>query len=493
MTTLSRANSVYSGTPAPADYFNSLSDLLVSLDGLARRGRQAFVSHSRNMSAWTYNDNGIGIHKRIWYGGFQFRAGMTTATYVMNAVLAGGEILRITHDGVEVYRAALAAGTSTINVPLSGLSDTQIVSVEIQIDWPDNAPPSNRNTARYWVYDAYVSPAGAWLGAFPGVSTLNTAGDELNTAKGNQLVDSANWLIDRITCVPFIPQTNAIYQTGADYLDNQTHQRIVKDNLAATVARDSINTTFRATMGFVVANSPQVELRLYGNGVIVDSQTVTAGQSGAKVLEWDMSSLDVGERATIRIASYATPLDGNGQIYTRYGVVDAAVQDALVMATPVSNLTTTQELTWATLAGTFNAISARISDIKTMLDANPDVWDRVRMFTGKLDAPTATFENGAAGSVFVPRHTRKGNVLWVKGKNVKLGYGATTVEPDANTEKPEPNRPYKWSTAYSHDIISGDTTQTTAVYLDSLPGLYTGVPYYLTGRVDAAFEYLASI
>lgn len=479
----------YNGTSLGAPDLGLIHNDLITLDGMVRRGRRGFVSHSRNMSAWTYDGNGMGAYKRIWYGGFQFRTGMTTATYVIDATLAGGEILRITHDGTQVYSGALAAGTSTVNVPLSGLTDAQIVSVELQIDWP-GAAPSNHGDASYWVMDAYVSPVGASLGSYPGVSTFSTSSDELDAARGNQLSNSIDWLFNRMAAVPIPLQTSNIYQTSNDFFLSGGGLNVMT-LWAGSISRDSLNTHLSATLGYIAGNSPVVEGRLYVNEALVDSVTITPGARGAKVFNYDMSSFSNGSVRKVRLASVATtPFAGQGRVSTRYSVIDVQVQDGLTMSTPLSSYTAMQSLTWTNVATTLNAIGSRITNIKSILDTNTDVWSKARMFTGRLNAPIESMSQAVA-PIFVPRTNRVGDVLWVKGKNVKLGYGAMTVEPDANPDKPNVNRTYKWKTAYEHDIISGDAVQTTAVYLDTLPGLYRGTPYYLFGDVNGAFEYIS--
>ena len=82
------------------------------------------------------------------------------------------------------------------------------------------------------------------------------------------------------------------------------------------------------------------------------------------------------------------------------------------------------------------------------------------------------------------RQVRAGDVLLVKGRNIKLGYGATTYAPIEGDQEE-----LDISNTYEHSLIGNDL-ETKAFYLNQFEGLFPGTEYFLRGSVLYAAEFL---
>jgi hypothetical protein len=132
-----------------------------------------------------------------------------------------------------------------------------------------------------------------------------------------------------------------------------------------------------------------------------------------------------------------------------------------------------ENMTYASLRSVLNAIADIYSDTYAIIDDNPLAFARAYVVQpGMYRRPqdwewlykTNKYRFGA----------RRGSRLWVRGRGVKVQYGPITVE------KKENNFEYKF--LYEQEIIPGDKFMSTYVYLDTLPGLFRGMPYYVSGQ-----------
>jgi hypothetical protein len=88
-------------------------------------------------------------------------------------------------------------------------------------------------------------------------------------------------------------------------------------------------------------------------------------------------------------------------------------------------------------------------------------------------------------SEYQPRIVRFGDRIIVRGKNVAIGWGAKIID-----EGNDPWLQYTFKYDKTQTIISGDKVDTQTFQLGQVTGLFPSQPYYLTGDVIYAAEYL---
>jgi hypothetical protein len=114
-----------------------------------------------------------------------------------------------------------------------------------------------------------------------------------------------------------------------------------------------------------------------------------------------------------------------------------------------------------------------------------DTFNCIRMFSRRFDSPNlnSNYNNDYFALRYVPNSWRRGEGLWVRGKNIKLCYGTATSKPPDKD-----NKLWSYSSAYEESITSQDKIETKYVAFDLLNGLNPGDWYYLTGDVRGAFQ-----
>lgn len=463
-----------------ATAYNQIWENARLVDLISLRARDAFQAHQDP-------PEDVGTNPLpIWQGGFQFRAGMTTATLKWFNSLAGlAERLRVNFNGVQVADDLATAGdqTQTITLTGRGYADRQVIEVKVFI-FSNSYPPGDVGGSawgRYQLIDAYASPlAGIMTTAWTPAPTFTNS---LDPVKLNQLSNASDFLALRLGLLPMPLFQSFVYATG-EYWSGSN-----KALWNGGITRSGGFNRLRANVSYDIVSNMGESLRMKINGAVVSSiGPFNAGTKGSHVFDLDLSGYADGTPLRLQYESLITSEPtGNPPQPSRYHLFEAALTPGagVSMATMPAKCDYLESMTWATFKGRLNALAAIFNAVKARIDAAPDIYDRARFYRhgyGYDDGQKEYFQNR-----HVPlRKQRIGAVLVVRGKGVSLGWGPATVEAPA-----ELGGEYVAKSAYNETLIGGDKVDTKIVYLDTLPGLEVGAPYVLRGSdIRYAAEYL---
>ncbi len=461
-------NALLAGNPAAAPEIESLAQNALLLDGLSYRGRAPAHHETRVL-----NDNG-GNPAPIGRWSFQYRTGLTTATFVIGynqGVEARSATLQISFNGSSVLSTTLLTSTNTYTVTLTGLgySDYQFVDVVITVQTGSGTPAEWDGTNIFRLYDAYVSPVVSILGSWPGVPTFGA----ISTANLAQLASAIDWLMQWLTvATPPVLMTQQ-YRGLASWA---TTDYIWQGGIAKSNGCDRL----MIGVGHITRTNVSEHLEIFINDVlVVTGPTWTAGDAGDYNFDIDISSYSDGVLFALRIMFVCVTgaPDNVGWLESRLIISTIHTQRATYTpATPPTASTIRESITFGTLQSRLNAIGTIVGDVYTRMAAATDVFNRNRMFRWMPAVDDGQRAYFALSHLYIPGTWRNGDALWVRGKNLKIAYGPRQVKADADNA-------YIVSWAYEEDLISGsDEVQDVLVYLDSFPGLVPGMAYHVLGE-----------
>lgn len=461
-------NTLLSGNPEAAPDINELAENAIWLDMLSYRGRVPFADQVRLL-----NDNGGNpvVFSRC---SFQYRTGLTTATFVLGTNI-GTATLQIYMNGASVYSAALANGTSTVNVTISGLgySDYQMIDVIVQaaVTW------SGSNIFR--LYDAFTTPYTAVMTtSWPGVPTFGA----ISVANNAQLASAQEWLMQRMNIVVqplFFSQQYVSYSSWVN-IDQMWSGGISKSNGCDRL---------RISVGYNVVTNQQERLLIYINDIlVVTGPTWTTSQSGNYLFDIDISSYGDGTLFALRIMFECVvgALAGVKWHSSRYILGDIYTTKATPSpATAPTASSIRESLTFGTLQTRLNSIGTICTDVYNRINAATDTFNKVRMFRWLPAVDDGQRKYFSSLNAFLPYGRRAYDALWVRGKGLKLAYGARKVTASLDDS-------YVLEFPYNEELISGsELVQDELFYLDGFAGLFPGSPYFILGEdVRAAFAQL---
>ncbi len=175
----------YDGTELSAPLLNIIRDNSESIKNAVVIPQPAFDIH-RTLRVQSGKDT--------WKGGFQFRTGMTTATFIIYSKQVSGQgatDMVIYFDDVEVDRYSSAIGGLNVggyagrNITISSLGyvDNQIITVRVS---PEG---TSAEKGTQYVFDAYVGPlSNVSIGSWPGIPSFGT----VDATKLNQLANASD-------------------------------------------------------------------------------------------------------------------------------------------------------------------------------------------------------------------------------------------------------------------------------------------------------------
>lgn len=462
--------------------FNQIRAACIDLDGYtAGRRMPVFASGAPQRDGDAAIKHSAGDY-RIWWGAFRWTTGMDTLT--VEGETADYNLLVYLDASLE----ATITGGSTFSEDIdisAGFTDGQIVTVNIFTSGnPDNDPRDPTDyTSLFRIDDIYAHPievASTW----PGVPTFSGT---FNAARFNQLLDAATYIWDRVRAVPIVPFISTIYTLA-------THRQETLQMFDGSVGRYAANEVFRV-VGTLNCRTNAEHYEIEYGGTTYTSATYTAGQNVAISHPFALTQT-LGTRIPVYIRAVVEDdfyIDNAG-IFSTYSFTvmrSEADGDGYATATPPSVWTAGESIAVGALNSRLNALATMLDDAKARLDATPELWNRARA----ARRPFAKDETQHTRNY--KRHAmlfqRQGGVLIVRGKGIKIGYGAITVKPPA--VKGEQLEPVNWSDfsfAFEQSVGSeGDTVQTHTVMLDSLPGLRPTMLYYVFGpSIEFAAEYV---
>lgn len=448
-----------------------LRDNAILLDQLAYRRMACFDSSAGP------DTGAVDLHSsgdiRVWWGSIYYQDGMEDLVIAGEASSYGSAFLRVYINGASNSDITMGATfVHTIDIS-SGYSAGDVIIVEIR------TIGNTTKTSKYLIKDIYATPltvATDWPASLPTFAGTYDA-DSLNT-----IVQAQQHLWERICAIPITPTTAHVWAPATHKVESHT-----------------------LYTGAVGRYQDEDQLHIYGNVQInnteehftVDVGGVTAYTSPDYILGQSVP-IDVfialahtmGTRAEVRIKAVVTddsnqPAAGGGT-NSRYNLwLMRSRADTVtpypVQAPPDELLSNTSYASTA-VDNCLNDICDMLAAIKAQIDGAPALWNRARACRARYA------QDDRQNTKLMRRHPlafqRLGDRLIVRGKGASIGWDATTVK------SKETGLDYDdYTFAHEESIIDGDKADTVTVYLDTLPGLYPGMLYYVFGTgVAGAWE-----
>lgn len=417
--------------------------------------------------------------ERIWWGSFQMQSGMTTLTIEGWAQKGASETFQTFINGVGVDTTAVPNGAAfTITVSISGYTAGDVLQVSVYI--VGSGYGGSGVATKYVIYDAYASPISVGV-AWPGVPTF--AGT-YSGALLNQLGNAIIYVAARLNAVPYQPYLAQYYAHGSS-----VNADVYPLWYGAVERANGSNFLIIRILPMILANIAEFYRVKVGGLTVHTSSTYTVGGVDDDTLAIDLSGYTASTRLEAIIETVITTgaaLGPSGDRNSRYHLWDVHMaNDAPATAAAPTEFTAAELISATTVNTRLNALATMVSGAKARLDANPRIFNRVRLMRRMYGRTPGQYAVFGPANTYVQRFTRKGARLVVRGKGVKLGWGAITTK----AEKTQTTA-YSVDFAHTQQITDGDGYQTKTVYLDTLGTLRRGQAYSVIGdEVGYAAEY----
>lgn len=460
-------NNLLTGNPNAAPDLNELREDVLLLDMLSYRGRVPYTDQTRIL-----NDNG-GNPAPLGRMSFQFRTGMTTATFVIGYTqgpMLKSATLQISLNGVSALSTALLTSTNTYTITLTGrgYTDYQFIDVIAQVQTGTGVPADWDGGNIFRVYDAYVSPINAVVTtSWPGVPTFGSD----SAANLAQLASAIDWLMTRLTVTtPPVFFTHQ-YRGFASWASTDL---VWQGGIAKSNGCDRLE----IGVGHVTLTNVSEHLEIFINDIlVVTGPTWTVGDSGNYNFDIDISAYADGTLFALRIMFVCVTGSSAPSGWKESRIIISTIHTqraTYTPATPPTVSTIRESITFATLQSRLNAIGTIATNVYNRIQAATDVFDRIRMFRWMPAVDDGQRAYFASQNLYMPGTWRAFDALWVRGSNLKIGYGPRIIEPTDDNA-------YAFTWTYEQELISGDEVRDVIVYLDSFQGLYPGMPFYILG------------
>lgn len=469
----------------------ALRNNVAMVDSLSYRRMPCFDSSSANFTNTPSFYHGSGddwSRWRVWKGAVRWQTGVTSLNvngYAKRAT-GGSETLTIYANGVSqaVITPSATGATFSSVTGFTGYTDGQIVTIEIRI-----TGGSQNGSGRYIIHGIFASPIDYTGFAWPSAPTF--AGTYSATLL-NQLVSACNWLYNRMAAVPMVAGLAQMHQLGPFNLAGNITASGAPLYYGA-ILRGYTEDTLTISFYLVNQSCPGTRYLVYLNGALMATGPTHGPGSFSDVAVIPLTSISVGSKAEVSIFAQVTAehADRSQWKFNYWSIALVRSQPdygsgsnypfASLVAAPSGEST----ITTATLNTFLNSLSTALNNAKSRIDTNSVIWARsyaMRQWYGAGDlASNAEDEQHRAR----PRLVRLSDRLLLRGKSVKVGYGAITVP---MTDKGLGFNQY--THANEETAIDSETEATKVVYLDSYKGLFPGSAYYLTGACTYAAELL---
>lgn len=463
--------------PLSAADLNMYRDACVLLDGLTFRKMPATCSSGAQTAGDAADWHSRGEFRQSWWGGL-YKTGMDTLTIEGET---DAHDLDVYLNGV--FEVTITGGsTFTEDIDIStGYSDGDVIVVELITNGNPTTAPGGY-TPLYRIDDIYMSPivvTAVWSG-------VPTFAGTYNAARLNQLSDACQYIWECVTAIPILPLLGG-------FMIPASHRQETIRLWDGSIGRYASNEILRVVgTANIRTNAEHYEIDVDGV-TAVTSATYNEGDDVA-ISHPIALSHTLGTRVPVRIRAVIEN-DVYGRfpsIFSSYSFIairSEADSAGYATQTPPTAFTAEESISAATLNSRLNALSTMLSTAKARLDARPEVWNRARLMRrvyAKDDTQVArNFKRYSADFI------RQGDRLIVRGKGVKVAWGAPTFKPPAKENEPINYADFTWA---REESVGGqeDKIETSIVYLDSLEGLEIGMRYHVfgSGAIEYAAEYL---
>jgi hypothetical protein len=422
----------------------------------------------------------------IWRGGFQYRTGLTTATFVIYSKQVSGQgehDIVITFDGVEVdrYDARIGGtgvgGFSGRNLAINsrGYTDFQIITVQVHVIPVAGGGDDDATKGVQYVHDAYVHPlSNISIGSWPGLPTFGT----IDATKLNQVANASDYLANRLSVVPMPLSMGYVQWMGTN---NPKYPNFRYFMARATNGNSRIKTNV-----WYQCRQTQAYIRMNVGGVVFTKGPYTLGQN--VLIQFDEDLIAAGLSWNVDYFSYLqelTTIEAPSDLDNNGGRTASRIDNGPIYMGANSYSVTTvrpenlmrESLTYGTVQTRLNNIKDDLATSYATINANPRVFDRATMARSRYGINAEQNEYWA--TTFVPSIYRQGDLLWVKGQGLKIAYGSVTIKHKTD-EKPNGIREYEFQ--FEEELLDGDKITQSYFYLDQFEGLYPGMRYYIIGK-----------
>lgn len=460
--------------PLSAADLNQIREACIILDGLTFRRLMATSSSGAQTHGDAADWHSRGDFRHSWWGGF-YRTGVTTLSIEGVCATALDFFVNGVYDSSQV---AAPAGF-TKNITLAAMDDGDEVLLEVRTN--GNSTTFAGYSTLYRIDDVYLSPV-VVTSAWGGVPTFTTT---YNAARLNQLLDAAQYIWDCVTAVPNIPLLGG-------FMVRSTHRMETLRLFAGSVARYASNEILRV-VGVLNCRVNQEHYEIEYGGTTYTSATYTAGDNITFSHPLAMSHT-LGTRIPIYIKSVNedttyNPFPTVYSSYTFIAIRSEADSAGYATQTPPTAFAADTSLVDATLTSRLNSLATMLSTAKARLDARPELWNRLRLMRRVYAKDDVQIERNRR--MYAAAFVRAGDRLLVRGKGVKVAYGAITFDPPEKEGEPINYQKFNWAVEQGVGAQE-DKIETSTIYLDNLAGLEYGMRYFVfaAGAVEVALEYL---
>jgi len=476
-----------------APLFYDDTELSASLLNVLKNNTE-LIKHSVTMPQVPFDVHRVLSNVRttwIWRGGFQYRTGVEDAVFVIyskETTASPNYEIVIRFDDVEVDRYDAGIGginvggytVRTIAIDTRGYVDYQIITVTVIPEVVSGGDPSK---GLQWVFDAYITPlSGVDVGTWPGIPTFGT----VTSTKLNQLSNAADYLANRLAIVPKPLSINYVEWMGTN---NPAFPTFRYFTARATNGNPRLRTNV-----FYQCQQTSASISLNIGGVITTYGPYIKGQKVLITFDVDMIasglSYDVDYFSSIYETVHVTggSSDGHGGfVFSRInsGIISQGATSYSLPALLDDNQIL-ESITFSELQTRLTAIGTQLDTAHTRIGAHDKPFNVATMFRARHTSDAG--QNEFWNSTFLHSLIREGDILWVKGQGVKIGYGPSTREVKSESK---PNDIWKYTFATEKELLPGDKVTQQYFYLDQFEGLYPGMRYYIIGKdITYAAEHL---
>lgn len=439
------------------------------LDALSFRGPDVTSSSAGKDTSTPNYYVGTG-GELIFRGSFLMATGMTTLTIEGWGQKGASESFQYFLNGVGMGTVAVPNGAAfTFSCSLSALSAGQVGDVVIQISGTGYG--GSGVATKYVIYDAYVGPV-VVTPTWPGVPTF--AGT-YNAARLNQLGDCQRYVVARLNAIPHLGFPAAYYVHGSSVTGD------VYPLWWGGVERANGSNILNIRIVYLNMGNVAEYYRVKVNGTIVyTSATFGVGATNDSYLAIDLSSFTAGVRLEAVIETVVTTgaaAGPSGDRNSRYHLWAVRMSNsAPATAAAPYDFTADESMTSASLDTKLNALCSTVLAAYNRIVANPRIFNRVPLMRYIFGRDTGQWQVYGPANTYVQRMARAGARLTVRGKGVKVGWGAYSTKTDKTA-----TNVYSVDFSHSQQLTDGDQYQTKTIYLDTLEGLRRGQTYIIGG------------
>lgn len=478
------------GQKLSATKVNQLVRATQHLDGWSFRRMNTFDSAAGDSGVPFYLTGG-GYHstatdpQRIWKGGALMKTGATTLTISGAATPGGSEFLNVYVNGalLGVVAAPLPATWSlAMNITGLALTDGQPIWATV---WVLGTAADITRFARYYVYEAYLTPVTAPTPAWAAPTAFTTT---LPAAKIEAIKAAITWIYARMNLIPQIPRMALLYEPGP-YRDPAVKPEMTNWPLyyGSVLRGFSATEGLRINMQSTNYTSPQERWKLYIDGVLIyTSPTRGPGTYVDSILPTISHAVGTRKEVWILAECLVAGVDAPPTSpirKSRYQLLTARTEAAAAgypyWAPPTEWVYGTK--TFANVIAALNSIVTQLIAIKARIDAAPHIWGRYslqRKFYGYDDS----IHGGELNKRGMPQLVRGGDRLVVQGKGVSLNYANFILPPE------EDKALEKFTFGRTEPLIGTEAIERKSIYLENYPDLFLGTAYYMLSDLDMLIE-----